>query len=179
MQRIARCLPPRLWPIYTWRMLKSWMQFIILGMVAVACASSPSADDLPQEYSRIFSSDFDTVWRATQQAMLNYPMNINNMDTGTLQTLYITGKNRYQAPHDKAVLPNGFQYRINIKILASKDNKKTRISINKQPRLQRDFFSDPKDLVSDGYEEKALLYRIGREIRIETILKRAHEKDNE
>lgn len=96
------------------------------------------------------------------------------MDAGFLQTLYITGKNRYIPPHKEGTtLPSGYQYRLNINII--KGENKSKISILKEARLQKDFFSDPEDLGSDGFEEKLLIYRISREIKIENLLKRAHE----
>ena len=146
---------------------------LILSLVLSACASSGEKRHA-REYSRVFNTGFDTLWRATQQALLNYPMNVNNMDAGFLQTLYITGKNRFQAPHEEGeTLPSGYQYRLNINII--KGNNRSKISILKEARLQKDFFSEPQELGSDGYEEKLLIYRISREIKIENLLKRAHE----
>lgn len=143
---------------------------LLLSLVQMACSSTPKPIG-ETEYSRVFNAPFDVVWRATQQAMLNYPMNINNMDTGFLQTLYITGKHRYQAPHqEKETLPSGYQYRLNVNI--QKGEERTKVSIAKEVRIQVDFFSDPKDGTSDGYEEKVLLYRILREIAIEKVLKK-------
>jgi outer membrane lipopolysaccharide assembly protein LptE/RlpB len=139
-----------------------------------ACSTTP---DPPEslDYSRTFRVPYETLWRATQQALLNYPMNINNMDTGHLQTLYITGKHRFQPPHKKdETLPSGYQYRLNVNII--KGEKASRLVILKEVRLQKDFFSDPQELVSDGFEEKALIYRIKREIIIEKILKKQMDK---
>ena len=157
-------------------MNKTLLLLSLIALFSSSCSSKKKDSNEPQEFSRVYKANFDTVWRGTQQALLNYPMNINNMDTGYLQTLFITGKHRYKAPHNKRVkLPTGYQYRINIKILPSDNDRKTRVSITKDVRMQRDFFSDPKDLTTDGYEEKSLLYRIGREIKVEKILKKAHE----
>ena len=152
---------------------------LLLASIQISCSSSKKSTENgeQQEFDSIYSASFDTVWRATQQALFNYPMNVNNMDTGYLQTLYITGKHRFRAPHKKRQkLPSGYQYRINVKILPSDNDKRTRVSITKEVRMQRDFFSAPKDLESDGFEEKSLLYRISREIKVEKVLKRAHEK---
>ena len=151
-----------------------WIQFFSLVTI-VGCASTGERNEEIREYSRIFKAPYETVWRATQQALLNYPMNINNMDTGNLQTLYITGKHRYKAPHQKKeILPSGFQYRINVNIIRAE--KASKVIINKEVRLQKDFFSEPQELGTDGFEEKALLYRIRREILIENLLKRQMEK---
>ena len=146
----------------------------ILLLSLASCVSSEKAVRA-LDYSRTFNVPYDMVWRATQQAMLNYPMNVNNMDTGQLQTLYITGKHRYKAPHhDKKILPSGYQYRLNVSIIRGEN--KARVIISKEARLLKDFFSEPQEVFSDGFEEKALLYRIKREIVIEKILKRQMEK---
>ena len=146
---------------------------LAISLCLTACSSAPKNPE--QEYSKAFNVPYESLWRATQQALLNYPMNINNMDTGHLQTLYITGKHRFKAPHLKKVkLASGYQYRLNINIL--KGEKRSRVTIIKQVRLQKDFFSEPKDLISDGFEEKVLLYRIKREVIIEALLKKQMAK---
>lgn len=148
---------------------------LVLFLLVCGCASSDKLERV-LDYSRSFKAPYETVWRATQQAMLNYPMNINNMDTGHLQTLFITGKHRFQPPHkQKEVLPSGFQYRLNINIIKDEERESSRVIISKEARLQKDFFSDPKDMISDGFEEKSILYRIKREILIEKLLKKILE----
>ncbi|MCB0377725.1 MAG: hypothetical protein KDD33_04470 [Bdellovibrionales bacterium] len=146
-----------------------------LFLIFSACASSQKAE--VREYHQVFNAKYEVVWRATQQAMLNYPMNVNNMDTGFLQTLFITGRNRYKAPHEETEkLPSGLQYQINVNILRNESDTRTKVSIRKESRLQRDFFAKPKEIGSDGFEEKALIYRIGREILLEKQIKRAMDK---
>ncbi len=148
---------------------------LLLALLLSACASEPKKERA-LDYSRAFNASYEVVWRATQQAMLNYPMNINNMDTGQLQTLFITGKHRFKPPHRREeVLPSGYQYRLNINIIRNEDNKRAKVIISKEARLQKDFFSNPEDLGSDGFEEKSILYRIKREVIIELLLKRAME----
>jgi hypothetical protein len=143
---------------------------IIPLLLVCACATTPD-EPLEKEYSRVFNAPFEVVWRATQQALLNYPMNINNMDTGYLQTLFITGKHRYKAPHKESeILPSGYQYRLNVYI--EKGESRTKVLINKEVRLQKDFFLEPVPQPSDGFEEKMVLYRIKREIAIEQLLKK-------
>ena len=155
--------------------MPGYHKFILLMFLSLTACSSSSKKERALDYSRTFDAPYETVWRATQQAMLNYPMNINNMDTGQLQTLYITGKHRFKPPHkEQDVLPSGYQYRLNINII--RDEKRSRVILSKEARLQKDFFSDPREIFSDGFEEKSLMYRIKREIYIEKLLKKAMEK---
>lgn len=155
--------------------MKPLKLLVCLVLFLAACASQPDKKTGAHEYSRVFKAPYEALWRATQQALLNYPMNINNMDTGQLQTLYITGKHRYKAPHLKHKhLPSGYQYRLNISII--KGEQRSKVIVAKEARLQKDFFSEPQELHSDGFEEKAILYRIRREILIERMLKRQMSK---
>ena len=152
------------------------MKYFGLALILLfTSCSSKQKEKAPSDYSKSFRVPYETLWRATQQAMLNYPMNINNMDTGQLQTLFITGKHRYKPPHQKrSTFPSGYQYQINIQII--KGEKSSKLIVAKNVRLQKDFFSNPKELVSDGYEEKMILYRIKRELIIESVLKKQIEK---
>lgn len=146
----------------------------IIFLLLCGCSTKSKNDNI-FDYSRTFKASYEDIWRATQQALLDYPMNINNMDTGQLQTLFITGKYRYKAPHlAKKNYPSGYQYRLNINIIKGKE--KSRVSIVKEARLQKDFFSEPQELVSDGFEEKMILYRIRREIQIEKMIKKQQKK---
>ena len=150
-------------------------RFCLIALLTTHCASSQNRESTA-DYTKIFRISYERVWRATQQTMLNYPMNVNNMETGHLQTLYITGKHRYKAPHKKEkILPSGYQYRLDIQLL--KGRKRTKIIISKQVRMQKNFFSDPEERQSDGFEEKALLYRIQRELFIEKLLKKQAQRE--
>lgn len=154
--------------------MKCFLLPIVPLFILAGCATDQPTNQ-PLDYSRTFRAKYESVWRATQTAMLDYPMNINNMDTGQLQTLYITGRNRFQAPHkEKETLPSGFQYRININLLKGDDM--TKVIVQKEARLQKDFFSEPQDLISDGFEEKVILYRIKRELVLEKIMKKVADK---
>ena len=145
-----------------------------MGLLLSSCTTTENKVSI-REFSRVFKAPYESVWRATQQALLNYPMNVNNMDTGNLQTLYITGKYRYKAPHQKKKrLASGYQYRINVNIIRS--DQLAKVVVNKQVRLQKSFFAEPEELGTDGFEEKAILYRIKRELLVEKLIKRQIEK---
>lgn len=158
--------------------LLHWFTSILFAVTLCNCVSSGEPKDLLTVHTEIYDAPFEMVWRATQQAMIRYPMSINNMETGILMTTPIKGLDRFQAPHirDAKPLPSSYQYRLRLKVLKSRSNKKTRVNVTKTAEKRRDFFSPFKEIPSDGWEEKRLLYRIAREIRIEKILKRAEKR---
>jgi hypothetical protein len=136
----------------------------------------------PQE--KIFYAEFDDVWRATQLALqspTSYPLRVNNMDTGILETELIKGSMTWTAPHVTEPPSGGLAYRLVVRVI--KGNVGVRhahkVIVLKDGQMQRDFFSDPEPIPSDGLEEKVILYRIDRELQIDRALKRANKRQNQ
>ena len=145
--------------------------FILSG-----CVSNP---EIPPnaEYTKTFNVPHEQVWRALQQTFISYPMDINNMELGHLKTLNISGAGGYRAPHKKnKFLPQGYKYKLDVHILKEKKNR-TKVNISKNVFMEKDFFSAPVDLKSDGFEEQALLYRLQRELFIEKLLRKEEKKE--
>lgn len=129
----------------------------------------------------VFRANFEEVWRAVNLVLQPYPLRVSNMDQGVLETDDIRGYRVWAPPYKNDSVSNGETYRITIRVIkGSLDNRSaTKVTIVKDSQLRADFFSDPKSLPSDGFEEKALLYRIGREIQIERALAKAQKKQNQ
>lgn len=123
----------------------------------------------------IFYESYEKVWRAAQFALSGYPLAVNNIDTGKLETDEIKGFDIWKPPHEKKEPGSGMRSRIDI--LVSKGRAKgrpsVRVRIDKKIEVQKDFFSDVESLQSDGFEEKVILYRIQRELAIERALAKA------
>ncbi len=138
----------------------------------------PEASYGPRE--RVYSANFDEVWRAVNIVLQPYPLRISNMDQGILETDTIRGY-RIFTPVYKSVNSNSSDtYRISIKVIKGslESRSATKVNLIKDTQSQSDFFSDPKPVKSDGLEENAILYRIGREVQIERALVRVNQKQN-
>lgn len=128
---------------------------------------------------RVFLSSFSNVWRAVQLSLAEYPLEINDTDKGELQTDRVSFNQIWKAPSSvNFQFSVGSHYKLKILLFKGQLNGKqaVRVKIQKIIKRQKDFFSGYEELESDGFEEKALLYRIGREITIETGLKRVYKK---
>lgn len=136
------------------------------------CVSQPEVSDNPN-FERIFKAKYEETWRALQQSIMPYPLRMNNMDTGQIQTVMIknSSSSAFKRPGEKRK-SSGYRYRLYFNVAKISDQK-TRVSISKKAELVRDFISNPEERQSDGLEENVLLYRIGREIRIERALIKA------
>ncbi len=129
---------------------------------------------------QMYYGSFDQVWRATQLALQNYPMKVNNMDLGVIETEAVKGYKVWSPPFKPEVSSGGMAYSLNVRLVKgrSQNREVVKVTILKETQIQKDFFSDPERMPSDGLEEKSILYRIGRELQIEKALEKAQEKAN-
>lgn len=156
---------------------------ILTGPFFTACQISKPRSKIVEKIvaknpnQKIYLYPYDSVWRAAQLS-LKYPIAVNNMDNGTLETEYIKAIDGFTSPIETQLPSAGIKYKLTFTIVKGKlDNKDSvRVTINKTIEKQRDFFSDIEFLESDGLEEKTLFYRMEREIIIEEAIKRAAQK---
>lgn len=158
-----------------------FLLYVLTGALS-ACAlfedrKGPQSFIGPRE--EVFFAGFDEVWRATNIVLQSYPLRLSNMDEGLLETDDIKGYRAWTPPFPYKK-PAGTSYRISIRVVrgTSGNSPATKVIILKDTKVQRDFFSDVKQVPSDGLEEKSLLYRIKREIQIERALAQAQKMKN-
>lgn len=98
------------------------------------------------------------------------------MDNGVLETDWIRGPDGFTAPSVQKDPSSGVRYKMTLSLVKGKlDNKESvRVTIVKKMEKQRDFFSEPESIESDGLEEKVIFYRIERELLIEEAIKKAN-----
>lgn len=153
----------------------------LLGCAVFEEKAGPKPVGLPQE--KIFYGQFEDVWRATQLALqepTSYPLRINNMDTGIFETEMIKGSQVWRPPGAAEVNGGGYAYRIIVRVIKGNTNGKQayKVTVQKEMQIQRDFFSEPEKIPSDGLEEKVILYRVDREMQIDRAIRRLNQKLN-
>lgn len=124
---------------------------------------------------QVFFAPYDQVWRATQLAIARYPMRVNNMDTGLLETDLIGGANAWHPPGTDKKIPNAQAYILRVQVIKGRSlsEKAVKVVVEKIIRIKSNFFADAKPVPSDGLEEKIVLYRTGRILTIERALEAA------
>lgn len=129
-------------------------------------------------HQRIYFSSFESLWRAAQLA-LRYPISVNNMDEGIIETDWISGGDGFFPAH---ITPRNINYRYRLRLLFAKGKTQGRSSIRvtivKDLEIPKGFFTDSKPLESDGIEEVILFYRIERELTIDEAIKKESKKSN-
>lgn len=159
----------------TVRLISSFLFiFFLASCASEALIAKKQKKDQKFNHQKVFLSTYDAVWRAAQLS-LRYPIGVNNMDHGILETDFIKADDGFIAPTEEETPSSGIRYKITLTLAKGKvDNKESvRVTISKVIERKRDFFSDPEPMVSDGLEEKILFYRIERELLIDEALKRA------
>lgn len=149
--------------------------YFALFLFLANCVSTPIPVD-NKTYEKKMRASFDEVWRAAQQAVITYPLKVNNMEQGVIQTTLLRSHTYFKPPHLGKKHASGYRYDLSLNLLKESPNETT-VSIHKNLQVYRDFISKPEDLTSDGLEEAMLLYRIEREIEIDrAIAKSAKDK---
>ncbi len=167
---------------------RSLILTLLIGAAAsVSCAafkqrSGPEPVGLPQE--RVFYGTFDDVWRAMQmalQAPTSYPLRINNMDTGMIETEQVKGTMVWSPPHLEQPSGGGYSYRLTLRLIKGSlsGRQAYKVTVQKQAQIQRDFFAEPEPVASDGLEETVILYRVEREMQVDRALRRLNKKQNQ
>ncbi|MCC6278319.1 MAG: hypothetical protein IT289_10440 [Oligoflexia bacterium] len=154
-------------------MLKIFSLSILL--LATGCVGNPIEDPpIKEPESRIYFDSYEQVWRAVQLALRKYPVRINNIDLGVLETDYIKGDKLFSDPKDGRPRP-GLKYKINMRVVRGRVEGRAAVNVTvlKTSEIQPDFFSSTQQIPSDGLEERALLYRIGRFLDIDRMLTKA------
>ena len=131
---------------------------------------------------QVYYATYEEVWRASNFVLQPYPLRISNMDQGTLETDTVRGYRIWAPPYKGENAASGEVYKLTIRVIKGAPlmgKPATKVTIVKDSQVQQDFFADPRSIPSDGLEEKAILYRIGREIQIERAIGRAQKNQNE
>jgi hypothetical protein len=158
-----------------------------LSLFGTGCQTPPSKHlafdelnihDSKSGWVKLYAQNYESVWRAAQ-ITIKYPVAINNIDTGVLETDWIRAEEGFQTPAVEA-RSAGVRYKIILNMVKGSINGKptAKVTLRKSVEKRRDFFSEGEFLTSDGFEESNILYRIDRELLIEEAIKKANASKN-
>lgn len=128
-------------------------------------------------FTRVYFASFESVWRAAQLA-LKYPISVNNMDNGLLETDWVRALEGFSTPGATKIPSSGIRYKLSLNMVKGRTNgrESVRVTLRKNMERQRDFFSEPEPLLTDGLEEQVILYRVERELIIQDALKKVSDR---
>ncbi len=163
----------------TVRLISNFIIVLLLASCSSTPKVSPKVKDSQFSFQKIFYFPYDNVWRAAQLS-LKYPIAINNMDHGVLETDFIKADDGFIAPVEEKTPSSGIRYKVTLTLAKGKTEgrESVRVTINKYIEKKRDFFSEVEVLPTDGLEEKVIFYRMERELIIDEALKKAARGTN-
>ncbi len=156
---------------------------IVIGLALGGCTTATEKLEkklkVGEPVVEVYNAKYEEVETALKQAMLRYPQRVDNTEAGIFETDFVKGEARFKAPHKlNEEFSSGYRYRILVRLV--RGNKEGRgavkVVVLKQIELARDFFATTEPMPSDGLEERVILYRIGRELRITRALQKANQK---
>ncbi len=153
------------------------MALLLLGTLffTLSCVENQPMVDPPisDPESQVYYESYDEVWRGVQLALRKYPVHLNNIESGILETEYIKADKIFVEPGENQVKP-GQRYKLTVRAIKGEVSGDPAIKIIciKTVEVQPDFFTGYQPRPSDGLEEKAILYRIGRYLDMERLLNR-------
>lgn len=157
---------------------------LLFTLISCAHTNEPPANELPKlegPLVRPFPYEYDRVWRAVQKSLSKYPIRVNNIETGKIETEVLRGEKVWHAAHEKPKVQPGLRYQIVVQLVrgqALNGKASTEVSVEKQLSIEKNFFQGESPLQSNGLEEESILYRIDRELMIERALDHAYERSS-
>lgn len=149
----------------------------LLGTLAAlpGCASAYQKSlggDTDRVVSRIYLSDFDTVWQSTLDALKHNRLDISNRESGFIQTRWTdntTEKNFVDSFGDTdSYLKAQYRFRVSVQKGHSyeRDHAAVKLTVQKEQLIERDVLEGWRPVETEPIEENTLLYRVGRLILI-------------
>lgn len=164
------------------RLLRKAMPLLLLGLLSACQTATDKLEKklkLNEPVVEVYHAKYEEVETALKTAMVHYPTRVDNTEAGIFETDFVKGDGRFKPPHTPNVeYTSGYRYRIIVRLVRGNNNGRgaVKVVVLKQIELARDFFATSEQLLSDGLEERVILYRIGRELRIARALQKANQK---
>lgn len=131
-------------------------------------------------YSKVYYAPFQTVYAATKLALAKYPVIKDDPKDGVVETDLISPGKAWRAPIQGAGPISTYRYKIRVHIIRGSfyNRPSVKVTVFKHIEQKQDFFSEPFLIPSTGVEERIILYRVDREVKIGEAIER-YEKNLE
>ena len=153
----------------------AWGLCCFLGVLsALSCTSAYKKSlggDTKKVFASVYATDFDTAYTSVLDALKSLPIDTADRDSGFVMTKWVdnTHAKNFSESFGRQKIFFRAQYRIRATVsknLYFSNSPGTKISFYKEQLVQYDPLEDWIPLVSDGVDEKTLLYRTGRLVYI-------------
>lgn len=171
--------------------IKSWKHLFIISILAMlsstltGCASYKEFAYLTEEFeipSKLFKFGYAETWQAVGKVMQKYDLAVQDQESGVFKTRWQPNTlevNFTDSFGDKdAVKAAKFKLVVNVIKGYRGSREVAKVTVFKRQLVEKDFLTGWKVVRSDGILEKSILYRIERNLKIESRLKKIEEAKN-
>ena len=150
---------------------------LILLLCLTSCATRPKSHSSPIDalYGE-YKASYDSVWNATSKAVSKYKITFSNKDAGIIQTDFLTGISKtefYYSGGEK--FQKEIKWKLQLKLIPTTTPQGTsliKVRVSKEMYISPGFLEDWRPTQTDYLTEKALLYRIGRIITLDSKIEK-------
>ncbi|MCY4321783.1 MAG: hypothetical protein OXC37_05215 [Bdellovibrionaceae bacterium] len=144
--------------------MKKTILYLLLPFLLISCmhTAEKPINSLSVPISRY------KVWKILVEIFKTYPLKTIDEQLGYIETEVIKSGNIWKPPHQKQKDFSGYSYILKINLNYTKPISS--VTIRKKANIQKGFLSKKQEIASDGLEEASLIYKINRELEVQSIL---------
>lgn len=162
-----------------------WMLTLLLSFSLSGCSSYQEFAYMTEEFeipSKLFGFGYAETWQAVGKVMQKYDLAVQDQESGVFKTRWQENTlevNFTDSFGDRdAVKAAKFKLIVNVIKGFRGSREVAKVTVFKRQLVEKDFLTGWKIVRSDGILEKSLLYRIERNLKIESRLKKIEEAKN-
>lgn len=165
----------------TW--LIAFHTLCITGCLTSAYRQSIAGGEILEPVDRIYTTDLNTAWQATLEALKNNQLDVSNREAGFIQTKWIDNTAEKNFAESFGVQDSFLksQYRLQLNLTKGYYNGRPtiKVTVQKEQLIERDILEGWKPIGTDFIDETTLLYRIGQIIFIKMKMAQLEEKNSQ
>ena len=154
--------------------------FLFFG---ASCSSYKQFRYITEEFeipTQVLKADYNQSWLAVLQVMKKYDMQLQDQEAGVIKTRWIdnTIEMNFADSFGGKDAVKSAKFKLIVNIIKGFRGKRevTKVTVFRRQMIEQDFLQGWKVVPSDGNMEKAILYRISREIEIRNRIKKIEEQ---
>src|SRR5438094_10623510 len=113
---------------------------LFLGWNLVGCSEAPTKDPpIKEPEARVFPESYEKVWRSVQLAMKLYPIRVDSLESGILETDFVKDDKVFSDPNYPQSR-RGFRYKVVVRVVRGSLGGKgaTKVTVIKNGEIQTD-----------------------------------------
>lgn len=151
-------------------------KFFLLFLILSSCTSLNKKN---LSHTAVYPHSYSSVWRAALLVLKDYPIEIEDEETGEIKTRSIRAYEAWKPPPGLINDPKRRVYSLEVfleKGFTSNETPLVRVTVMKTEFENKDFIQQNVAVQSNGIEENLILYRIQRELFLLEEQKKFREK---